>query len=151
MKNKIIMACIVIVATLLLSGAVYAAGEIEVTDGEYYFHGSDEPAYDSGYFTSISVDGKVYYFDDETYDKMCEYDSNFAYGFMAQFGEDSNSVDVKNVLGVKVGSISSSVSSEPFYQDALKTFSFDFEKGTVGLNSDANIITEVYDENGNKL
>ncbi|WP_299523618.1 hypothetical protein [uncultured Methanobrevibacter sp.] len=99
----------------------------------------------------MEVDGKVYYFDDATCDKMCEYDSNFATGFMSQFGGESNSADIKNAIGLKVGSISSEETTDPFYQSVGKSFSFDFEKGEVGLNSDANIITAVYDDNGDKL
>lgn len=150
-KNKTILACILIAITILLASAVYAAGEIKVDDGEYYFYGTNEPAYESGYFASVTVDGENYYFDDATYDKMCEYDSKFTTGFAKQFDGDSNSVDVKNAAGFKVGSISSEKTTEPFTQNVGKSFSFDFEEGEVGLNSHAKIIKTVYDDSGNKL
>ena len=149
MNKKTIILCSLL-ATIILAGGVYAAGEIEVNDGSYHFYGTNEPAYESGYFASIEVDGKVYYFDDSTYDKMCEYDSNFASGFLTQFS-DSDDVDIKNAAGFKVGSISSEKTTNPFSQSVGKSFSFDFEKGEVGLNNDANIIKTVYDDSGNKL
>lgn len=149
MNRKTIILCSLL-ATVILAGGVYATGEIEVTDGSYYFYGTNDPAFESGYFASIEVDGKVYYFDDSTYDKMCEYDSNFATGLLTQF-PDSDSVDIKNAAGFKVGSLSSEKTVDPFSQSVGKSFSFDFEKGEVGFNKDANIIKTVYDDSGNKL
>lgn len=150
LNNKIILS-IFIVAILLVTSVAYASEKIDVTSGTYYFHGTDEPAFEDGYYANIEVDGEVYYFNDATYDAMCEYDNSFARGLIKQFGDNQNEADIKNVLGMKVGSISSNEGVSPFTEPVTKSFSFEYEKGTIGLNKDANIITQVYDSEGNIL
>lgn len=150
LNNKIMLG-ICIAAILLVTSAAYASEKIDVTSGTYYFHGTDEPAFEDGYYANIEVDGEVYYFDDDAYDAMCEYDNNFAKGLMVQFGDHGNDADIKNILGMKVGSISGNENVDPFTEPILKSFSFEYEKGTVGYNKDANIINKVYDSEGKEL
>ena len=113
------------------------------TSDTFYFYSTESLAADDGYYAAVSIDGVPYYLDDYEYDELCEYSTNFATGFLAQFQ------DTSSVQDVKMGGFSVATIETPgnpigdFEMSVDREFSFDYKIGTVGLNKQAHIITDL--------
>ena len=142
MKKFILLISIILI--LFSVGLVSASNSIDVTkDDTFYFYSTDSLAANDGYYAAVSVDGIPYYLDDYEYDELCEYSTNFATGFLTQFQ------DTSTVQDVKMGHFSVATIETPGYSvgdfelKVDKKFSFDYTIGTVGLNKQAHIITNL--------
>lgn len=143
MKGKLFL--LVFMALLLLGvNAVFAADTVDVTTGDtFYFYSTDSLAANDGYYAAVVVDGTPYYLDYNDYDKMCQYSTSFAAGFLKQFKDTSSSQKVK-VGGMSVASIETPGKPVGDFEKSVdKKFSFDYTLGTVGLNKQAHIITSL--------
>ena len=124
--------------------AISAADTVDVTTGDtFYFYSTDSLAANDGYYAAVVVDGTPYYLDYNDYDKMCQYSTSFAAGFLKQFKDTSSSQKVK-VGGMSVASIETPGKPVGDFEKSVdKKFSFDYNLGTVGLNKQAHIITSL--------
>ena len=141
MNKKVLFGLIIFLVGM---GVVSASDSIDVsTSDTFYFYSTDSLAADDGYYAAVSVDGIPYYLDDYEYDELCEYSTNFATGFLTQFQ------DTSTVQDVKMGHFSVATIETPGYSvgdfelKVDKKFSFDYTIGTVGLNKQAHIITNL--------
>lgn len=144
MKKGLIL-FISVILVLLSVGIIFASSTIDVTTSDtFYFYSTDSLAANDGYFAAVSVDGTPYYLDDHEYDELCEYSTNFAEGMIYQFQDTSTVQDVK--MGhVKVASLVTPGNPVgDFELNVDKEFSFDYKIGTVGLNKQAHIITNLH-------
>ena len=113
------------------------------TGDTFYFYSTDSLAANDGYYAAVVVDGTPYYLDYNDYDKMCQYSTSFAAGFLKQFKDTSSSQKVK-VGGMSVASIETPGKPVGDFEKSVdKKFSFDYTLGTVGLNKQAHIITSL--------
>ena len=142
MKRSILIISIVLMA--LSIGVIYASESIDVTTSDtFYFYSLDSLAANDGYYAAVSVDGTPYYLDDPEYNKLCEYSSNFATGFLTQFQDTSTTYDIRSG-GIKVGTIEAPGNSIGDFELGVdKEFSFTYKIGTVGMNKNAHIITSL--------
>ena len=124
--------------------AISAADTVDVTTGDtFYFYSTDSLAANDGYYAAVVVDGTPYYLDYNDYDKMCQYSTSFAAGFLKQFKDTSSSQKVK-VGGMSVASIETPGKPVGDFEKSVdKKFSFDYTLGKVGLNKQAHIITSL--------
>ena len=129
---------------LLSLSVVTASDSIDVTTSDtFYFYSTDSLAADDGYYAAVVVDGTPYYLDDYEYDKLAEYSTTFAEGFIYQFQDTSTTQDIK-VGHVKVGSLDTPGNPVgDFELNVDKEFSFDYTTGQVGLNKNAHIISDL--------
>ena len=123
---------------------ISAADTVDVTTGDtFYFYSTDSLAANDGYYAAVVVDGTPYYLDYNDYDKMCQYSTSFAAGFLKQFKDTSSSQKVK-VGGMSVASIETPGKPVGDFEKSVdKKFSFDYTLGKVGLNKQAHIITSL--------
>lgn len=124
-------------------GSIYAS-DIDVTTSDtFYFYSTDSLAANDGYYAAVSVDGTPYYLADHEYDELCRYSTAFASGFIYQFQDTSTVQDVK--MGhLKIATVETpGYAIRDFELDVDKEFSFDYKIGTVGLNKQAHIITNL--------
>ena len=117
---------------------------IDVTTSDsFYFYSTESLAADEGYYAAVVVDGTPYYLDDHEYDELCHYSNIFASGFINQFQDTSTTQDVKmgHTTVVTIETPGNPVGD--FELNVDKEFSFDYKIGTVGLNKQAHIITNL--------
>lgn len=143
MKKGLIL-LISIMLLVFSASTIYASDSIDVTTSDtFYFYSTESLAADDGYYAAVSIDGVPYYLDDYEYDELCEYSTNFATGFITQFQDTSTVQDVK-MGGIRVGSIETPGNPVGDFELSVdKEFSFDYKIGTVGLNKQAHIITDL--------
>ena len=129
---------------LIALSAVSASDSIDVTTGDtFYFYSTDSLAASDGYYAAVVVDGTPYYLDYDNYDKLCEYSTSFAAGFLKQFKDTSSSQKVK-VGGISVASIETPGNPVGDFEKSVdKKFSFDYTLSPVGLNKQAHVITSL--------
>ena len=138
---------VILISILILFACVNAvsAGHVDVTTSDtFYFYSLNSLAANYGYDAAVSVDGTPYYLNYNDYDKLAEFSTSFAIGFLNQYQETSTVQDVKmgnlrvaniEIPGYDIGDIEMPVD---------KDFGFDYKIGTVGLNKNAHIITNLY-------
>ena len=142
MKRLILVFSIILI--LFSLGTIYAYDTMDVTTSDtFYFYSTESLAADDGYYAAVSIDGVPYYLGYDEYDELCEYSNSFATGFLIQFQDTSTVQDVK-MGGLSVASIETpGYSIGDFEQSVDKEFSFDYKIGTVGMNKQAHIITNL--------
>ena len=138
---------VILISMLILVACVNAvsAGHVDVTTSDtFYFYSLNSLAANDGYDAAVSVDGTPYYLNYNDYDKLAEFSTSFAKGFLNQYQDTSTVQDVK-MGNLRVASIETpGYDIGDFEMPVDKEFSFDYKIGTVGLNKNAHIISKLY-------
>lgn len=136
---------VLLICVVLISSNVSATSKLTAsTSDTFYFYDLNSPASQDGYDAAIVIDGKPYYLDAKCYDKLCEESSSFARGFLNQYRDTSSKQEIYNNLNMKMGEIRSpGESSGDFELPIDKTIEFEYKTGKVGMNNEANIITNI--------
>lgn len=155
-KKKILIILLAFsIITIVATSTVTAADppeRIYVNESfNFTYHSFDSAPGKANYFSSINAYDDAFYFTMGQQNKMIEYSP--VYNQMIQVGdqkENGQSVDINNIFGQKVGSISSDSNGVfSFSVQIDKPFSFTWSGGhKVGLNDDAKQIEEIYDADG---
>ena len=117
------------------------------TSDKFFFFPLNTPAAKSMFYASVIIDDDEYYIGPTDYDELCLYSYTFAIGSNHQVESVQSTVQQVELRGraYESGTIQTLPSEgDYFYMDVDKDFSFDYKKGTVGLNKDANVITKLY-------
>ena len=142
MKRLILLISIIFA---LISISAVSAGHIDVTTSDtFYFYSLNSLAANDGYDAAVSVDGTPYYLNYNDYDKLSEFSTSFAKGFLNQYQDTSTVQDVK-MGNLRVATIETpGYDIGDFEMPVDKEFGFDYKIGTVGMNKNAHIISKLY-------
>lgn len=160
MKKRYILLLVIIVVIIgyfAFSGgsseqANITGERINVTtnDNFTWFNFDESAPGKDGYSMGIDIGNETYYFSPDVDGKMMDYSP--LYNKMYSY-EPSTGITVTSALGAPVFNIESP-GSEPlsFDMGVDKPFSFTYSTGNqVGYNTDAKVIEQVFDANGNEL
>lgn len=123
---------------------------VTTNDNFTWFNFDESAPGKSGYSVGIDINNETYYFSPDLDDKMSEYSPLY---YQLYTYDPSSSVEVSNILGAPIYNIEIP-GNEPLSFDigVDKPFSFTYSTGNqVGYNSDAKVIKQVFDANGNEL
>jgi len=158
MKTKIIIFFTIALMIMSAMSVVSAADEkIHVTTNDKFTHYShDSVQYPAGYSFDIELEnGSVYYIKYDNEDPIAKLNPTFElavqYEVEKYLGGD-NDVDIKNIFGGKVGSLSVKDDGELFTFPVDNEFYITYTNGhKVGLDDNANEVDKVFDKDGKQL
>lgn len=156
-KKVIIFSAILIVALCMVTAASAADEKIHVTTDDHFTHyPHDSVQYPAGYSFDIELEnGSVYYIKYDNEDPIAKINPMFElaveYEVEKYFG-DGDSVDINNIFGAKVGSISVEDNGELFTFPVENEFYITYTDGhQVGLDDNAKEVDKIFDKDGKQL
>lgn len=156
-KNIILIFTILIVAFSIISAVSATDEKIHVTTADHFTHyPHDSVQYPAGYSFDIELEnGSVYYIKYDNEDPIAKINPLFELAVeyeVEKYLGDGKSVDINNIFGSKVGSISVEDNGELFTFPVENEFYFTYTDGhKVGLDDNAKEVDKIFDKDGKQL
>lgn len=155
-KNVFVILSIFIISLFMITATFAADEKIHVTTNDKFTHyPHDSVQYPAGYSFDIELeDGSVYYIKYDKEDPIAKINPLFklAVDYEVEKYYGKSNVNINNVFGQKVGSLSIEDNGELFTFPVENDFYITYTGGhKVGVDNDAKEVDKIFDKDGNQL